>query len=146
MPFFELNLILRPMPRNEMVECLKRVAHLVWKEEGVLRQIQFLGTKKLPYAAWGTEEKQKIYEGSYFLYHLSLEPGRYQAIKPELKLDNDILISNLFKANETKLPEDYECTLEEELRPPYYRESVQPLLNTKNVRANHRIAQKHSLS
>lgn len=99
-----------------------------------------MGTKKLPYAAWGVEENTKVHEGSYFLYHLSLKPQAYKAIKPELKLDNDILTANLFVANDTKLPEDYECTLEEELRPPFYRESVQPLLGTKNVRANVRRA------
>lgn len=123
-----------------MVDCLKRTAQLIWNENGVLRKIEYLGTKKLPYAAWGVEDQLKVYEGSYFLYHLSLEQQRYKAIKPELKLDTDILISNLFFANETMLPDDYECTLEEELRPPFYRESVQPLLGTKNVRADVRRA------
>ena len=143
MPFFELNLILRPMPRNEMVDCLKRAANLIWQQDGVLRKIDYLGTKKLPYAAWGAEDGTKVHEGSYFLYHLSLKPQAYTAIKPELKLDNDILTANLFPANEAKMPEDYECTLENELQPPFYRDSVQPLLGVKNSRTT--VRRPHSI-
>lgn len=138
MPFFELNLILRPMPKKEMVDCLRRAARLIWNEDGVLRKVEYLGTKKLPYAAWASEEGVKYHEGSYFLYYLSLPHHAFKVVKPELKLDHDILISNMFYANETRLPDDYECTLEEELRSPFYRDSVQPLLGAKNVRASPR--------
>lgn len=138
MPFYELALILRPMPKNEMIECLKRTAQTIWKENGVLRQIQYLGHQKLPFAARSHEEGLRYHEGSYFLYHISVPQLRLKKIKPELKLDVDIARARFHLANETALPEDYECTLEEELKPPAFRKSVQPLLENKNVRADTR--------
>lgn len=137
MPFYELNLILRPIPKKEIVECLKRTANLIWKEDGVLRRIEFLGFQKLPFEARG-EEEIRYKEGNYFLYHISLPQLKLRAIRPELKLDRDILRAMLFNANESLVPDDYECTLEEELRPPFYRESVQPLISDKNVLATAR--------
>lgn len=136
MPFYELNLVLRPLPKKELVDCLKRTANLLWKEDAVLRRLEYLGLKKLPYLARGEEERSRFSEGNYFIYHLSVPYSRLRLIRPELVLDNDLLRFSFYNTNESVLPEDYECTLEEELLPPAYRPSVQPLISDKNVLAS----------
>lgn len=138
MPFYELTLIVRPLPKKDTFECLKRAASLIWKQDGVIRKIEYLGYKELPYTRKASEDIGKLYQGSYFLYHLSLPQLRINNIRPELKLDSDILKQAFYPADETALPEDYECTLEEELQSPFYRKSVQPLIENKNVRADAR--------
>lgn len=129
-------MILKPMPKKEVVDCLKRAANLIWKEEGVLKKIEYLGYSKLPYKAKGPEEGQFFDEGSYFLYHMSIPQCSFRNLSTELKLDLDILKASINKANESILPDDYECTLGEEMQIPFYRKSVQPLLQYKNVRAD----------
>lgn len=129
-------MVLRPMPKKEVVDCLKRAASLIWNEDGVLKKIEYLGYNKLPYKAVGPDEGQLLEEGSFFLYHISLPQSGYKNLTTELKLDLDILKSRINKANESVIPDDYECTLSEEMLPPFYRKSVQPLLDYKNVRAD----------
>lgn len=138
MPLYEMCLILRPMPKKEIVDCLKRTAELIWKDNGVLKKIEYLGYSKLPYEATGVEEFERYKEGNYFLYHLSMGPGKIINLRPEIKLDMDIIKAKYVIADESLVPKDYECTLDEELLPPFYRESVQPLLENKNVRAHRR--------
>lgn len=136
MPFYEMTLVLRPMPRKDTVEALRRAANLIWKEDGVLRKVEYLGFKKLAYAGKTTSDDQVYKEGDCFIYHISLPQLAQKDIVPELKLDTDIIRSLFFDVNDTLFPKDYECTLEEELQTPFYRKSVQPLLGNKNVRAN----------
>ena len=136
MPFYELILVLRPMPKKEVVDCLKRAAELVWNENGVLKKIEYLGYNKLPYALPSPNEGERYNEGSYFLYHVSLRSCNLRKIRPEFKLDLDIIRSKFNLTNETQIPEDYQCTLEDELLPPAFRKSVKPLLDEKNVRAD----------
>lgn len=138
MPFYELMLVLRPMPKQEVVDCLKRAANIIWKESGVINRIEYFGLNKLPYTRRGQNEDEKIYEGSYFLYHLSMSNVKIINLRPELKLELDIVRFFGSLSDESKVPEDYDCTLEEELRPPAFRKSVQPLLEEKNVRAGRR--------
>lgn len=125
--------MLRPMPRKEIVECLKRTANLIWTNDGVIRKLDFLGYKKLPFQARGGDEGARYSEANYFLYHCSLAQDSIRPLRPELKLDRDVLRATFNVANETVVPEDYECTLEEELLPPFFRPSVQPLISDKNV-------------
>lgn len=133
MPLYELMLILRPMAKKEIVECLKRSANIVWKENGVLRKIDYLGFKKLPFAKFSVAEGMRYHEGSYFLYHISIGTSKMRNLKPELKLEVDLLNASVQLADESKIREDYNCTLEEELLPPAFRKSVRPLLDDKNV-------------
>lgn len=135
MPFFEINLVLRRMPKNETVNCLKRIANLIWKDDGVIKKIEYLGEKKLPWEI-RRQDMERFNEGSYFIYHTSVKPGKQVEMRPELKLDIDVLSYNFVDTDEWKLPENYECTLEEELLPPAFRKSVRPLLDDKNVRAD----------
>lgn len=136
MPLYELMLVLRPMPKKEVVECLKRAAEVVWKENGVIRKIDYLGFNKLPFAKYSASEDMRYHEGSYFLYHISLGSAKLKNLKPEFKLEVDVLNTSVELTDESKIPDDYACTLEEELLPPVFRKSVKPLLDDKNVLAD----------
>lgn len=133
MPLYELNLILKPLPKKDLVACLKRVAGLIWKEDGVIRKIDYLGTGKLAYAVRGKEEDERFEEGSRFIYHTSLNSKVIPNIRPEIKLDLDVISQKFIRADQSIIPDDYVCTLDEELQPPAFRKSIQPLLNFKNV-------------
>lgn len=138
MPFYELMLVLRPMPKKEVVDCLKRAADIVWKENVVINKIEYFGFNKLPYWGRGQNEGEKSHEGSYFLYHLSMNNKTPKLLRPEFKLELDIINYTFALSDESKIPQDYECTLGEELLPPAFRKSVQPLLDEKNVRLDRR--------
>lgn len=135
MPFYELMLVLKPLPKKELVECLKRTARLIWRENGALKRIEFLGFNKLPYKVRQDSSETKFSEGSYFLYHVSLNSDKLHALRPEIKLDLDILKSTWNLPERSDIPDNYECTLEEELSIPSFRPSLQPLLKFANVRA-----------
>lgn len=138
MPFYELMFVLRPMPKQEVVDCLKRAANIIWNESGVINRIEYLGHNKLPYYGKGQNEGEKVHEGSFFLYHISMSNHKISNLRPELKLELDIINYTGFLSDESKIPEDYECTLHEELLPPAFRKSVQPLIEEKNVRLDRR--------
>lgn len=138
MPFYELTLVLRTMPKNDTVACLKRVANLIWNEDGVIKKIDYLGHKQLPFEINRPDQGEKYTHASYFMFHTSLFPAKLPQLRPEFKLDMDLLRFHYALKDQSKLPSDFSCTLEEELLPPVYRKSVQPLLDDKNVRAETR--------
>lgn len=137
MPLYELNLVLRPMPKQEIFTVLKKAASLVWNSNGVIRKIEYFGHKKLPYSipVRGTEG-ERYFEGSHFVYSVSMNNQKMKEMRPEFRLDLDIIHTKFNLVVEPKIPKNYECTLEEELLTPAYRKSVQPLLDEKNVRAD----------
>lgn len=142
MPFYELILVLRPVPKTELSNCLKRAANLIWNNNGALKQIQYLGLLKTPTKLKSKfEEGVKYKEANFFLYHVSLNAANVDRISPELKLDYDILQQSWNRTIIPKIPESYECTLGEEVLPPALRPSVQPLIRNKNHRASTRRAQ-----
>ncbi|KRF84048.1 small ribosomal subunit protein bS6m isoform X2 [Drosophila virilis] len=79
MPSYELALVLRQLPRPELISVIKRTAEAIFDKGGIIRKFENLGTRALP-----------------------------------------------FKVEE---PEDYECTLHEEMLPPAYRKDVQELID-----------------
>ena len=64
---------------------------------------------------------------SFFIYHCDVPPLTIHKIHDSLRMDTD-LMKVYFAEKETKIPEDYVCTLEEELKPPALRPSIQSLI------------------
>ena len=64
---------------------------------------------------------------SFFLYHLDTSPGTVRKVQEDCRRDNDTIRAYYVK-KERLIPEDYECTLEDELKPPSLRPSVQSLI------------------
>lgn len=136
MPLYELSLVFRTMPKNELVDAIKRCANQIWNHNGVIMKMDFLGHKKMPISIPSQNEGERYHEGSYFICDVSINGSKLKEIRPEYRLDLDLLNSKFLLKDESALPKSYECTLEEELKPPAFRSSVQPLLNEKNVRAD----------
>nr|CAG4646708.1 EOG090X0IQO [Macrothrix elegans] len=123
MPAYELSLIVRSLARPELISSLKRAAETVVQQGGVLRQFHFLGKNPLPnrmkaHNVWHTE-------GNYFIMKFDAPSSSLEILNDELRRDIDLVRSHVVKLEE---PVKFECTLEEESKPPAYRKSVQKLI------------------
>lgn len=130
MPGYELNFIVKRIPRTALVECLKRIGEGILDGQGsILRKIEFLGHKKFPYRQRNPHLKgsPRLKEGSYFIYHFDSAPEASKKIVEDLKLDYDVVSVKMIPRHD-KISEGYMCTLHEELLPPAHRPSVQALV------------------
>lgn len=130
---YDLVLVLRKMSQPNLVACMKRVANHLWDNNGVLRKIEFLGLQDLPVKVRSSVPGKPFKVGNYFIYHVEIGPQKLKRLRDTFKLDVDIVREQFYMKEENKVPEDYECTLNEELLPPSLRPSVKPLLEYKNV-------------
>ncbi|PSN30062.1 putative 28S ribosomal protein S6 [Blattella germanica] len=123
MPTYELCLILKHMPRPEVVSTLRRTADTIFSKGGIIRKIENLGTQKLPYKmnAHGKVHRQ----GGYFTMQFIVPPKHLLYLQEEYARDIDIVRSNVFKLEP---PEEIECTLQDEMLPPAYRKDVQEMI------------------
>lgn len=61
------------------------------------------------------------------LYHLDLSPEGISQVYETCRQDNDI-VRAFYVKKEQNIPDNYRCSLSEELQPPSYRKSVQKLI------------------
>nr|CAG4644331.1 EOG090X0EB8 [Lepidurus arcticus] len=115
MPAYELSLILRTMSKPEMVATLKRAAEGILDRGGILRKMESLGTKTLPYRL--NVHGLRHTEGMYFLMRFDAPPPVIEELKDVCVRDVDIIRPSVSKI-EKKV--GFPCTLEEELQPPAY--------------------------
>ncbi|CAL1275127.1 unnamed protein product [Larinioides sclopetarius] len=123
MPAYELSLLFRNLPKQDLAAALKRVGTLLLDHGVVLHNLQNLGTKDLPYRI--RKEETYYHKGSYFTYKFTGSPTIFAEIKEVCNRDTDILkhgFVDVYKED----PKN--CTLEEELLPPALRPSVKKLL------------------
>ncbi|KAJ9592664.1 hypothetical protein L9F63_015679 [Diploptera punctata] len=120
---YELALIIRSMSRPEIVTTLKRTAEAIFNKGGIIRKIENLGTQDLPYkmTSHGMVHKQ----GSYFVLQFVVPPKTIAELKDEYIRDVDIIRPKIFRSEP---PEEFECTLHEEMLPPAYRKDVQEIV------------------
>lgn len=137
MGFYELSLVVRRLPKKDVIDCLKRVAQVIWNQDGIIKRIDYFGYRQLPYTI-NSDEFGKSHEGSYFVYQVSLGSTRLKLLRPELKLNLDLLNTSLANKNESVIPQGYECTLDEEFEIPIKRRSVRDLVKYNNVRTEPR--------
>nr|CAG4644453.1 EOG090X0IQO [Lepidurus arcticus] len=123
MPAYELSLILRTMSKPEMVATLKRAAEGILDRGGILRKMESLGTKTLPYRL--NVHGLRHTEGMYFLMRFDAPPPVIEELKDVCVRDVDIIRPSVSKI-EKKV--GFPCTLEEELQPPAYRKDVAKLI------------------
>ncbi|XP_039446486.1 probable 28S ribosomal protein S6, mitochondrial [Culex pipiens pallens] len=127
MPTYELSLILRQMPRPELISVLKRTATAIFDKGGVIRKLDNLGTKPLPFK---TSVHGLVHRtGSYFVVKFDTPPATVEDLEEEYGRDVDIIRKRIYKAD-AALHEPVSCTLHEEMLPPAYRKDVQKMLAT----------------
>ncbi|XP_055695658.1 probable 28S ribosomal protein S6, mitochondrial [Lutzomyia longipalpis] len=133
MPVYELFMILRQMPRPELVAGVKRAAEIILDRGGVIRTINNMGTLDLPYKMSSQEIVHRV--GTYFTVEFSVPPTQIEDIDEEYSRDVDIIRRGFFKMeSELDKPVVKKCTLHEELLPPAYRKEVQEMIAIANRR------------
>ncbi|XP_062561252.1 small ribosomal subunit protein bS6m [Armigeres subalbatus] len=129
MPTYELALILRQMPRPEMISVLKRTADAIFDKGGIIRKLDNLGTRPLPFK---TSVHGLVHRtGSYFVVKFDTPPAKVEDLEEEYGRDVDIIRKRIYKADAT-LQEEVSCTFHEEMLPPAYRKDVQQMIATAN--------------
>ncbi|XP_055386612.1 probable 28S ribosomal protein S6, mitochondrial [Condylostylus longicornis] len=123
MPSYELLLVLRRMTRPETVTALKRAAESILDKGGIIRNMENLGTRALPYKISCHDAVHR--EGSYFTILFDTAPNNIEILKEEFIRDVDFVRRNIYRVEEE---EKIECTLAEELLPPAYRKDVKEML------------------
>ncbi|XP_055643597.1 probable 28S ribosomal protein S6, mitochondrial [Toxorhynchites rutilus septentrionalis] len=129
MPTYELSLILRQMPRPEIVTVLKRTAEAIFEKGGFIRKLDNLGTRPLPFK---TSSHGLVHRtGSYFVFKFDTPPSTVDDLEEEYGRDVDIIRKRIYKADAT-VQENVTCTLHDEMLPPAYRNDVQKMISAAN--------------
>lgn len=124
---YELCVLLRVMPKLELATTLKRISSSIFDKSGIIRNIENLGTRDMPYK---TSNHGVVYnKASYFIMEFNAPPACIDDLKEEYARDIDIIRRRIYKKELDPIPE---CTLHEELQPPPYRPDVQEMI--KNAR------------
>ncbi|KAK5642699.1 hypothetical protein RI129_008866 [Pyrocoelia pectoralis] len=120
---YELMILFRLMSKPELVNTLKRTAQTLYNRGGIIRKLENLGTRDMPFKI---SSHGVVYnKASYYLFIFNSPPASIPDLLDEYERDIDIIRRKIFKQ---ETPEFKECTLHEELQPPPYRKSVQELI------------------
>ncbi|KAF5273699.1 hypothetical protein FQA39_LY07389, partial [Lamprigera yunnana] len=107
----------------ELVTTLKRTADTLYNRGGIVRKLENLGTRDMPYK---TSVHGVVYNrASYYLFEFNAPPSSIQELLDEYGRDIDIIRRRIYKK---LIPEPFHCTLDEELQPAPYRKNVQELI------------------
>ncbi|CAB3228322.1 unnamed protein product [Arctia plantaginis] len=131
MPTYELALMLRAMPKTELKTSLKRISHAIFDRGGIIRSIENLGFRAMPYktSAHGLVHR----EANYFVIKMDTGTKAVADLREEYSRDVDVIRQRIFKSQEAF---DKTCTLEEELLPPAYRKEVQKMIDVGKTQVN----------
>lgn len=123
-----------------MVSTLKRTAEAILDKGGIIRKLDNLGTRPLPFKM--SQHGLVHRTGSYFLMHFDCATNLIADFREEYSRDIDIVRVNVFKVEE---PPTLECTLDEELLPPAYRKEVIEMMAMAKKREKPKYDQKSGL-
>jgi len=129
MPHYELGVVVRyGLNRGQLVEVVKRCGLKVLETGGFIRHVEFLGERALP-------QKQNKFgvthsKGNYFMLKCDIKSSQAAVVLDELNRDQDLLrrflVGSEREAGEETPPP---CTLEDELKTPANRPSIQRLVD-----------------
>ncbi|EDW50474.1 probable 28S ribosomal protein S6, mitochondrial [Drosophila sechellia] len=123
MPSYELALVLRQLPRPELISVIRRTAESILDKGGIIRKLENLGSRALPHKV--SEHGVVHREGTHFTIAFDTAPMKIADLKEEFGRDIDIIRRYIFKVEES---EKKPCTLHEEMLPPAYRKDVQEII------------------
>ncbi|XP_022119961.2 probable 28S ribosomal protein S6, mitochondrial [Pieris rapae] len=131
MPSYEMAMIIRAMPKIELKNALMRISNGIFDRGGIIRKIENLGYRPLPYktSAHGLVHK----EANFFVFKIDTATTVVSDLKEEYSRDVDVVRQRVFKVNEDL---DHTCTLEMELLPPAYRREVQQMIKMGKSQVN----------
>ncbi|GBP63210.1 Probable 28S ribosomal protein S6, mitochondrial [Eumeta japonica] len=131
MPSYELSLALRAMPKTELKETLKRISNTIFGQGGIIRNIENLGFRKLPYKT--SANGMVHHEVHFYLFKMDTPSRSIKNLREEYRRDVDIVRQRIFR---TQADSQEPCTLEEELLPPAYRKEVQKMIEIGKIQQN----------
>lgn len=123
-----------------MVSTLKRTAETILDKGGIIRKLENVGTRPLPYKI--SEHGLVHRTGSYFLMHFDCATHLIADFREEYCRDIDIVRANIFKVEE---PVPVNCTIDEELLPPAYRKEVIEMMEVAKRKEKPKYDQKSGL-
>lgn len=95
MPRYELALILKAMQRPETAAALRRTVETLMERGAVVRDLENLGEKLLPYKI--DKHNQKHSRGTYFLVDFYAAPGILNGLLNHLHRDVDVVRPTVLK-------------------------------------------------
>ncbi|KAG8225561.1 hypothetical protein J437_LFUL002078 [Ladona fulva] len=123
MPTYELAILLRSMPKEEIVSVLKRATTSIFDKGGIIRKIENLGFLDTPYKIknHGMVHKQ----ANYFVVQFDSPPTSLADLAEEYDRDVDVIRKRFYKVEPPKF---VECTIADEMKPAPYRLEVQKMI------------------
>ncbi|UYV63833.1 MRPS6 [Cordylochernes scorpioides] len=107
-------------------DCVKRIGEKILKEGAVLKRVENLGEKDLPFKMYKAGKVFK--KAHYFTYQFESHPSILSKLQESCVRDLDIMRSSPVEIH--PLPRyTGECTLEEELKPPVDRPNVKAIIS-----------------
>ncbi|CAH2000468.1 unnamed protein product [Acanthoscelides obtectus] len=120
---YELMILYRLMPKPELRTALKRTSETIFQKGGIIRKLENLGTRDLPFKI---SVHGVVYnKADYFLFEFNAPPSSIASLFDEYIRDVDVVRRRLYKKTE---PVGFECTLDNEMKPPPYRNDVLNLI------------------
>ncbi|CAH2219217.1 28S ribosomal S6, mitochondrial [Pelobates cultripes] len=95
MPRYELSLILKAMQRPETVATLKRTIEALMERGAIVRNLESLGEKALPYKI--SKHNQAHRQGGYFLVDFYSSPDIIPSMLDHLSRDIDVIRPTVLK-------------------------------------------------
>ncbi|CAN2387577.1 ribosomal protein S6 [Pristimantis euphronides] len=102
MPRYEMALILKAMQRPETVATLKRTIETLLEKGAIVRNLESLGEKTLPYKI--SLHSQRHTRGGYFLLDFYSPPNIIPSVLDHLSRDIDVIRPTILKHEEEKPP------------------------------------------
>ena len=123
MPTYELVLVMRHLPKPDLVTSLSRACRYLTGQGGLLRRVESLGDRQLPQPA---DVHGQVHDrATYFIVEADLPIHSMEAVAGDLKRDRDVLKKDFLRV---RPPSEPTCTLEDEMKKPSDRPSVQQMI------------------
>ncbi|XP_066535392.1 28S ribosomal protein S6, mitochondrial [Hoplias malabaricus] len=121
MPRYELSLILRAMQRPEVAAALRRTAETLLERGAVVRELQSLGERTLPYNI--SKHNQRHTRGAYFLMDFHASPSAVKGLLNHLERDVDVIRPTVLK-KDVRVSQGQCCGLENTKQHTHQRSST----------------------
>ncbi|KAI5695683.1 hypothetical protein M8J76_006108 [Diaphorina citri] len=124
MPTYELTLLLKTMPRQELGSVLKRTANYIFDQGGFIRKINNLGEQATPFKISNHGQVHK--KANYFIIEFDSSTRSLNSLFDSMSRDIDIVRNSIYGKQSTV--DETECKLNDEIQPPMYRKEVQEMI------------------
>ncbi|KAK6986180.1 28S ribosomal protein S6 mitochondrial [Biomphalaria glabrata] len=102
MPTYELSVILKALQRPELAQVIKRCCTNILGQGGIIRGMENLGLKPLPYRM--KNHGSKFTEGNYILIKFDASTKIHEPLMDIFSRDTDVIRKNMFSEEEFVRP------------------------------------------